>query len=92
LVVGEEAVVAVGGLVALLVAAAAASAAVGKGNIVDLAGIEGFVELYMEDTGLVEDVPLVGNVVGLVVDENPRNPVRLAEVSVTGLLKLLGVT
>jgi hypothetical protein len=97
LVVGEEAV-AVGGSVALLVAvaAAAASAAVEKGSIVDLVGMEGFVELYMEGTGLVEDVPLVGNVAGLVVavqvDESSRNSVRLAEVDVAGLLKLLGVT
>jgi hypothetical protein len=98
LVVGEA--VAVGGSVALLVAvaaaAAAASAAVEKGSIVDLVGMEGFVELYMEGTGLVEDVPLVGNVAGLVVavqvDESSRNSVRLAEVDVAGLLKLLGVT
>ena len=97
MVVGEEAVVAVGGLVVLLVAvAAAASAAVEKGSIVDLVGMEGFVELYMEGTGLVEDVPLVGNVAGLVVavqvDESSRNSVRLVEVGVAGLLKLLGVT
>lgn len=97
MVVGEEAVVAVEGLVALLVAvAAAASAAAEKGSIVDLVGMEGFVELYMEGTGLVEDVPLVGNVAGLVVavqvDESSRNSVRLAEVGVAGLLKLLGVT
>jgi hypothetical protein len=101
LVVGEEAV-AVGGSVALLVAvaaaaaAAAASAAVEKGSIVDLVGMEGFVELYIEGTGLVEDVPLVGNVAGLVVavqvDESSRNSVRLAEVGVVRLLKLLGVT
>jgi hypothetical protein len=96
LVVGEEAVVG-GGSVALLVAvAAAASAAVEKGSIVDLVGMEGFVELYMEGTGLVEDVPLVGNVAGLVVavqvDESSRNFVRLAEVGVVRLLKLLGVT
>jgi hypothetical protein len=97
LVVGEEAVVAVGGLVALLVAvAAAASAAAEKGSIVDLAGMEGFVELYMEGIDLVEDAPLVGNVADLVVavqvDESSRNSVRLAEVGVAGLLKLLGVT
>lgn len=97
MVVGEEAVVAVGGLVALLVAvAAAASAAAEKGSIVDLAGMEGFVELYTEGTGLVEDVPLVGNVADLVVavqvGESSRNSVRLAEVGVAGLLKLLGVT
>jgi hypothetical protein len=97
LVVGEEAVVAVGGLVPLLVAvAAAASAAAERGSIVDLADMEGFVELYMEDTGLVEDVSLVGNVADLVVavqvDESSRNSVRLAEVGVAGLLKLLGLT
>ena len=97
MVVGEEAVVAVGGLVALLVAvAAAASAAAEKGSIVDLAGMEGFVELYMEGIDLVEDAPLVGNVADLVVavqvDESSRNSVRLAEVGVAGLLKLLGVT
>jgi hypothetical protein len=92
LVVGEEAVVAVGGVVALLVAVAAAE----KGSIVDLAGMEGFVELYMEDTGLVGDVSLVGNVAGLIVavqvDESSRNSVRLAKASVARLLKLLGVT
>jgi hypothetical protein len=98
LVVGEEAVVAVGGLALLLVAvaAAAASAAAEKGSIVDLVGMEDFVELYMEGTGLVEDVPLVGNVAGLVVavqvDESSRNSARLAEVGVVGLLKFLGVT
>lgn len=67
MVVGKEAVVAVGGLVALLLAVAAASVAPEKGSIVDLASMEGFVELYMKGTGLVEDVPLVGNVAGLVV-------------------------
>jgi hypothetical protein len=95
LVVGEEAVVAVGGLL-VAVAAAAASAAAEKGSIVDLAGMEGFVELYMEGIDLVEDAPLVGNVADLVVavqvDESSRNSVRLAEVGVAGLLKLLGVT
>jgi hypothetical protein len=79
-----------------LAVAAAASAAAEKGGIVDLAGMEGFVELCMEDTGLVEDVPLVGNVAGLVVaaqiDESSRNSVRPAEVGVAGLLKLLVVT
>jgi hypothetical protein len=95
LVVGEEAVVAVGGLL-VAVAAAAASAAAEKGSIVDLVSMENFVELYMEGTGLVEDVPLVGNVAGLVVavqvDESSRNSARLAEVGVVGLLKFLGVT
>jgi hypothetical protein len=95
LVVGEEAVVAVGGLL-VAVAAAAASAAAEKGSIVDLVGMKDFVELYMEGTGLIEDVPLVGNVAGLVVavqvDESSRNSARLAEVGVVGLLKFLGVT
>ena len=92
MVVGKEAVVAVGGLVALHLAVAAASVAAEKGSIVDLASMEGFVKLYMEGTGLVEDVPLVGNVAGLAVDESSRNSVRLAEVGVAGLLKPLVVT
>jgi hypothetical protein len=101
LVVGEEAVVAVGGLVVLVVlllavaAAAAAAAAAEKGSIVGHASTEGFVELYMEGTGLSEDAPLVGNVAGLIVavqvDESYRNPVRLAEVGMAGLLKPLVV-
>lgn len=96
MVVGKEAVVAVGGVVALHLAVAAASVAAEKGSIVDLASMEGFVKLYMEGTGLVEDVPLVGNVAGLAVvvqvDESSRNSVRLAEVGVAGLLKPLVVT
>jgi hypothetical protein len=99
LVVEKEVVVAVGGLVVLLVlllaVAAAAAAAAAKGSIVDHASMEGFVELYMEGTGLVEDVPLVGNVAGLIVavqvDESSRNSVRLAEVDMAGLLKPLVV-
>ena len=98
MVVEKEVVVAVGGLVVLLVlllAVAAAAAAAAKGSIVDHASMEGFVELYMEGTGLVEDVPLVGNVAGLIVavqvDESSRNSVRLAEVDMAGLLKPLVV-
>ena len=99
MVVEKEVVVAVGGLVVLLVlllaVAAAAAAAAAKGSIVDHASMEGFVELYMEGTGLVEDVPLVGNVAGLIVavqvDESSRNSVRLAEVDMAGLLKPLVV-
>jgi hypothetical protein len=98
LVVGEEAVVAVGGLVVLVVlllAVAAAAAAAEKGSIVDHVSTEGFVELYMGGTGLAEDVPLVGNVAGLIavvqVDESSRNPVRLVEVDMAGLLKPLVV-
>jgi hypothetical protein len=94
LVVEKEVVVAVGGLVVLLVLLLAVAAAE-KGSIVDHASMEGFVELYMEGTGLVEDVPLVGNVAGLIVavqvDESSRNSVRLAEVDMAGLLKLLVV-
>jgi hypothetical protein len=90
-----EVVVAVGGLVVLLVLLLAVVVAAEKGSIVDHASMEGFVELYMEGTGLVEDVPLVGNVAGLIVavqvDESSRNSVRLAEVDMAGLLKPLVV-
>jgi hypothetical protein len=95
LVVEKEVVVAVGGLVVLLVLLLAVVVAAEKGSIVDHASMEGFVELYMEGTGLVEDVPLVGNVAGLIVavqvDESSRNSVRLAEVDMAGLLKPLVV-
>jgi hypothetical protein len=78
------------------VAVAAAAAAAEKGGIVDFAGMKGFVELYMEGTGLVEDVPLLGNVADLVVavqvDEGARNSERPVAVGVAGLSKLLGVT
>jgi hypothetical protein len=95
LVVEKEVVVAVGGLVVLVVLLLAVVVAAEKGSIVDHASMEGFVELYMEGTGLVEDVPLVGNVAGLIVavqvDESSRNSVRLAEVDMAGLLKPLVV-
>ena len=95
MVVEKEVVVAVGGLVVLFVLLLAVVVAA-KGSIVDHASMEGFVELYMEGTGLVEDVPLVGNVAGLIVavqvGESSRNSVRLAEVGVAGLLKPLVVT
>lgn len=86
---GQEEGVAVAGVVVL-----AGGVVEEEGSTADLAGMESFVELYMEDIDLVEVVHLGENVavraVAVQVGGSGRGSVWLSEAVVGGLLWLLG--